>query len=394
MNFLIFKILPQQNLYLLVEKEKELISYNVIDTFIIKTYKKPIKNKSYILINDHITDTLSRPVVRIPIYFKNYIFFNYDLIDSEKNNLDKFMYSLIENKFYSYNISFQVDRSFQQFYRIIDYKIFFIDPILKKEYLGVDLTEYLIKSDAVKKEKDDFGKIYPLIDIFDVIYINKEQFLVILCTLGDFVGCYGYKYLLINRDTINDITNFFGIYSNISYQSEPPLLEFISENKKCLRMSINSKSSANKISLVYEISLGKFFRVLNMSNFTFLGINIQKSIITNNFLSLNINHKELIIPYKFIPELDMAMYKVYNDSILKKEDLKNFGKYELGILRNLIFAKHNYDFSSEFYQAYFNLYEFYNNEEKRKTRTKDINSKLTAADRKNLELIKSIESIR
>jgi len=78
--------------------------------------------------------------------------------------------------------------------------------------------------------------------------------------------------------------------------------------------------------------------------------------------------------------------------MLKKEDLKGFGKYELGILRNLIFAKYNYAFSSEFYQAYFNLYEFYGNKEAQKSRVKDVNNKLTETDKANIKLIKEIEA--
>ncbi|MCB9002687.1 MAG: YARHG domain-containing protein, partial [Bacteroidales bacterium] len=93
-----------------------------------------------------------------------------------------------------------------------------------------------------------------------------------------------------------------------------------------------------------------------------------------------------------IPKLDIAMYKAYNDTLLTNDEVAGFGKYELGILRNLIFAKHNYDFSTEFYQAYFNLYAFYNNEEMRKTRTKDVNGKLTETDKANLKLIKEQEA--
>lgn len=122
------------------------------------------------------------------------------------------------------------------------------------------------------------------------------------------------------------------------------------------------------------------------------GVNIQEGELQNHFLRSFLNNEEkVIIPYKFIPQLDLAMNKAYNNKGLTKEDLKGFGEYELGILRNLIFAKYNYDFSSEFYQAYFNLYAFYNAPDMHNSRTKDVNGKLTGADKANLELIKGME---
>ncbi|MBL6445366.1 YARHG domain-containing protein [Fulvivirga sp. 29W222] len=62
------------------------------------------------------------------------------------------------------------------------------------------------------------------------------------------------------------------------------------------------------------------------------------------------------------------------------EDLNKLNEEDLSILKNVVFAKHNYGFSSEFYQAYFNLFHFYNTDEKRKNRTKDILGLLTKSD--------------
>jgi hypothetical protein len=86
------------------------------------------------------------------------------------------------------------------------------------------------------------------------------------------------------------------------------------------------------------------------------------------------------------------MYKAYNDTALSQQDIEGLGKYELGILRNLIFAKHNFSFESEFYQAYFNLYCFYNTKEMRSTRSKDVNSNLSEADKANIQLITHAEN--
>lgn len=99
------------------------------------------------------------------------------------------------------------------------------------------------------------------------------------------------------------------------------------------------------------------------------------------------NGKKVFVPYKFTLRLERSFYRIYNGQEILKEDLKQFGEYELSILKNFIFAKHNYDFDTEFYQAYFNLFEFYNDEKKRGSRTKNMNGLLTEADTKNLEVI-------
>lgn len=99
------------------------------------------------------------------------------------------------------------------------------------------------------------------------------------------------------------------------------------------------------------------------------------------------NRKKVFVPYKFTLPLERSFYNVFNDQELLKEDLDEFGEYELSIIKNFVFAKHNYDFESEFYQAFFNLFAFYNTDANRKTRTKGVNDKLTDIDKINLSAI-------
>ena len=98
--------------------------------------------------------------------------------------------------------------------------------------------------------------------------------------------------------------------------------------------------------------------------------------------------KEVIIPYKLTYQLETSLYNVYQDKEINSTLLKGFGLYELLILKNMIFAKHNYAFDKPFYQAYFNLFEFYNDEKERASRTKDMTGLLTGADTKNLQVIR------
>ncbi|MBL6448461.1 YARHG domain-containing protein [Fulvivirga sp. 29W222] len=85
--------------------------------------------------------------------------------------------------------------------------------------------------------------------------------------------------------------------------------------------------------------------------------------------------------------MEKAFYNIYYDLLLNKESLANVDIHELSILKNFIFAKHNYQFQSSFYQAYFNTFSFYNSKESKKHRRKDVNNLLTEMDKKNLDVI-------
>jgi hypothetical protein len=102
----------------------------------------------------------------------------------------------------------------------------------------------------------------------------------------------------------------------------------------------------------------------------------------------------VLIPFIPNPYREKALYEIYENIELKAEDLKQLDAFDLRILRNMIFAKHNYAFKDKFLQAYFNLYGFYGYDEKQKSRVTDINKLLTPADNKNLELIRQAEAYK
>jgi hypothetical protein len=124
------------------------------------------------------------------------------------------------------------------------------------------------------------------------------------------------------------------------------------------------------------------------------GYNVQNNTISSfYYFSRTDEHvgygfSEVIIPLRITIETEKALYNIYNDKPVDKAELKNMNKYDLDILRNMVFAKHNYKFDLEFYQAYFNTFEFYSSEAMRNSRTKDVGKLLTPADKQNLEAIK------
>jgi hypothetical protein len=90
------------------------------------------------------------------------------------------------------------------------------------------------------------------------------------------------------------------------------------------------------------------------------------------------------IACKFSLQFDKALYDIYYNTLLDKSTIENFDEWELHKLKNMIFAKHGYQFQSEYLQAFYNLFDFY------KGKLADVSHLLTLEDKKNLELIEQV----
>jgi hypothetical protein len=153
-----------------------------------------------------------------------------------------------------------------------------------------------------------------------------------------------------------------------------------------------------------HIFLDKFIFDSNfnlLSKFKYHGIDIygfvlSNQIITQLIIKSNVDSEngkkegnKVLIPFIPNPFKEKAIYEIYENIELKAEDLEQFDAFDLRILRNMIFAKHNYAFKDKFLQAYFNLYGFYSANSK-KNRLTDVSHLLTPEDKKNLELIEQV----
>ena len=94
--------------------------------------------------------------------------------------------------------------------------------------------------------------------------------------------------------------------------------------------------------------------------------------------------QKVVISSKLYYELEKAIYKVVQGEMLSNRDMKQLELYDLEVLKNTVFAKYHYDFDSPYYQAFFNLYSFYDGE----NRTKKMDGLLTAIDLENLSIIR------
>jgi len=372
--------------------------FDSLEVICLSSWWESEPNGKYLFVNKHAIDSTGVQTRSIPIYFDGEIYFNADRIERDleikKYNLKQVKYCR-NGDLKEFYFKFHHDNGFNQFYIVeLPYTSINIVKLPSGEkYQFIDLI------DIVEKENFD-GKLYPIEEISDVFFLTPQKVILKLC-LFDEIGtdCINEKFYVCENNTKYEITKkIFMEYDKENYIKNSHI-EFFSITDNIFRFRYNLMP---KYPIYKEIITSKIFdenfnfisNVLNFSNIFIKGINIQKNKLQYYFLSSQLNDgKEVIVPYKFLPKLDIAMYKVYNNNLLTDEDVKGLGKYELGILRNLIFAKHNYAFDSEFYQAYFNLYEFYNNENMKSSRTKDINNKLTEMDKKNLEIIKNKEKL-
>jgi hypothetical protein len=105
-----------------------------------------------------------------------------------------------------------------------------------------------------------------------------------------------------------------------------------------------------------------------------------------SYIDRNPLNNSVWVACKFTLAFDKALYDIYHNILLGKSVIEKFDKWELHKLKNMIFAKHGYQFKSEYLQAFFNLFRFYSN----LTKTNNVSHLLTPEDKKNLELIEQV----
>ncbi len=373
--------------------EKHLLYLNKYDNSQLKCYSKTLKNNSYLFFSQTSIDSSKIQTRSNPFYINDKIFFNADRVENkssiDKYNTKKIYYDIQDSGTHTFNYKFYYDKNHQQCY-IVDspyWELALVDPLSGQKSPFMDFFDY------AKHEKNN-GLTYPLLSIDKIFFINQKKALVRICLRGNYEGCRGYKYFLGEAGNMVDVTDEIKAnYEGQEYFSEIEFAckknEFIRENIEILR---NNSPNRKRVNRLFDADLNYISDVLVLNRPIVMGVNIQNGKLQNHFLRSFLNNEEkVIIPYKFIPQLDLAMYKAHQNEKLTKEDIKGLDLYALGILRNSIFAKYNYAFSSGFYQAYFNLFAFYNHYEKKGKRTKNVNDKLTTTDKANVAFILNAE---
>jgi len=373
--------------------QKGIIGISVFDTAFIQLYKNQ-KSQANILINGCPIDSTGIWTSNVPLYYENNIFINSTVGSLNKSNKQKVYFSLTNKVLINYDCNFEysigsnVIYSFDELYS----KVYIVNPLNCQKKLVVDFY------DQLKKETIE-GKTYPIETINKLFFFNKNNLIVEFCTT-ELENCTNFRYVLVENNQIKDITDIImPEFSTDTYQAIFVEFERISPKSDFLTIRysyLGNKSCDNKvITKLFTSDFIKSSDVLSFNSPLYVnnkGISVQNNELTNYMISSTLNSGDkVIVPFRFNPELEKLMYTSFYDGIVEENNLNVLDSLELKILKNLILAKHNYDFGSEFYQGYFNLYAFYNTPEMRNSRKKEVYGKLTRADKTNLELIKSME---
>lgn len=333
---------------------------------------------------------------------KKKLYLNNLPIDSSGLSFNDLIVLTNSSKVYGYSISDGLKRN--NFYSIDN-------NILKSEtsidYLFVPSKQYLINTNifAIRDKKlllinPNNWQVSELLDIRKVSYdyqpieVAFSKADKVLIEYGENVGggydVYGFLVYDLKTQKTWEVTQDFRKFLPIDKVTDlTKLMIFTIQNDKHLYFKIpDEKPGKGSDEFVFDV------------NFNFIGRSLEKEInqvgvnvVDNKVKSCNVFSKSdksmVVIEYTPRYDLDKIFYKMFYDSVILNREIK-FKKSDLELLKNFIFAKHNYQFTSEYYQAYFNLFSFYGSPEKLKTRTKDVNKHLSDADKKNLALINSM----
>ena len=304
------------------------------------------------------------------IYIRGSHFYKWNLTNSTFTKLDSFNYRLYGDiNYYKNNFYLLLENKNNKVYKIHKY-----NPRTRK------LSVFLNLTDELKNREDEKD-----IGIFRFINHQKYALIVIGRCISDGV-LWDEKYIHSFKDDKFYKSNGTELLKNktedlVGFKNRADIYL-----NGCYYEGYNKKQN-NQDVVIFDSDLFRKGKVL-YKMITVKSYNIKN----DNVESVNIksrldSDKEVIIPVKLTYKLDHLLYKIYDGEKIAKKSISDYGSYELGLLKNMVFAKHNYGFDTPYYQAFYNLYRVYR--DKMDSRTKDMNGKLTEADKKNLNLIKA-----
>jgi hypothetical protein len=303
------------------------------------------------------------------IYIRGSHFYRWNLINNEFMKLDSFNYKLYGDiNYYKNNFYLLIENANNKIYKIHKY-----NPRNRKLSVFLDLTNELKE----RKDKKEIGSFN---------FIDHQKFISITIGIPSSPGIlWEEKYMYSFKNDTFYKSNGTELLKNTKEKilKFRPQKDIYLENRYFIG---NSKKYEYNEKIIFSSNLIRKGRVLFKFS-KIKGYNIKNDkVVSVNVKSEIDSDKEIIIPIKLTYKLDHLLYKIYNGEEINKKSITEYGSYELGLLKNMVFAKHNYGFDTPYYQAFYNLYRFYIN--KMDSRTKNVNPLLTETDKYNLKLIK------
>lgn len=261
-----------------------------------------------------------------------------------------------------------------------------------KAYFIVLETGEIVSNDYVNNEIKTYS-IQEILNVDEhfrplfVLKLNGEEMLICSGYFGDGV------YYNVEYHIFNEVNN-----QNTKITPTGNLAKVLREHVGMLRFYDIQKRYAFFLNGILDSNYNFFSGFLDIAALSITDFVIVEGEIIQLLVSSpldepvsrwNSNRQRVRIPYVPCAHRERVMYMIYNNELLSREDLANFDAHDLRLMRNMVFAKYNFDFADTYLKAFFNLYDFYRYGWER--RVKDVNDKLTEADKANLELIKAAE---
>jgi hypothetical protein len=235
---------------------------------------------------------------------------------------------------------------------------------------------------------DEFMNL-PFDDGNDLIGIYQVSKNLIIATVAYCLGgCSNFKYYRVDIDS--------GEITRLNLNLREPDNEFYSvtfhdHDATGFLVEVDNYSGqpSNRGFFLWDKDMKEVGRALR-HNESIVGYNYEnEEPVSKNIKSRLDNDVEVIVKTRFSIELQRSLYQIYSNEPVKVEDIGHCTQHELDLIRNMIFAKHNYKFSNEFYQAYFNCFDFYRTAEKRANRIEDVSKLITDIDKSNLRMVET-----
>ncbi len=225
----------------------------------------------------------------------------------------------------------------------------------------------------------DSGRYFGLHDLFEV---SRNKLLV--TTKYCYDGCYNLKFFLVDLNTMSIELPAI----NQEPDNEMVFIDFYGNDAKyILAESHHYTNQENNGLTIYDYKFNVITKALS-HDVERIGYNFRSNGVLSNYISVKLDDgRKAIVLYRFFMPLERSLLRIYSNEILLNEDLIQLKEEELSILKNMLYAKHNFKFNDLFFQAYFNLFEFYDDEKRKSNRLEGVDNLFTQADKRNLQII-------
>jgi len=271
-----------------------------------------------------------------------------------------------------------------------DYAVSSQNPFNKKLYRlnpYTGLKEKLICDlDLIYK---DSIRLFEL-DQIQILYELNEDNILIETGYCEHGGCEHINYFICDTRS-GSVKRLHHIYRREYDNATNDLIFFYSDNKQKYHLGeygdYGVRNEEHKGYFIFDGDLKVISRALPRYAEN-IGFNYVKGKIDSyNIKSRLDDERKVIVPYKLDFSLERSMLRIHDDQLMLPEDVRLLDSYAGNILKNFVYAKHNFKFIDIFYEAYFNLFDFYGNDSKKISRLTNVDKLLTPMDSKNLEII-------